>query len=93
MQFSGLYVPDSPATGRGSISVPTINTQLGALDLEFYVASASTIVFIEVDGEQVATGIFELQSSSSSAAMEQSHMSLVRAAARSSHPAVKVHAK
>jgi hypothetical protein len=93
VQFSGLYVPDSPATGRGSISVPTINTQLGALDLEFYVASASTIVFIEVDGEQVATGIFELQSSSSSAAMAQSHMSLVRAAARSSHPAVKVHAK
>jgi hypothetical protein len=92
-QFSGLYVPDSPATGRGSIAVPSISTQLGALDLEYYVASASTILFIETDGVQVATGIFELQSSSSSAAIAQSHMSLVRAAARSSRAAVKVHAK
>jgi len=92
-QFSGLYVPDSPATGRGSIAVPTISTQLGALDLEYYVASDSTIVFIEADGVQVATGIIELQSSSSSAAAAQSHMSLVRSVARSSRAAVKVHAK
>jgi hypothetical protein len=93
--LSGLYVPDSPATGRGSIGVPSINTQLGALDLEYYVASDNTVVFIEDDGEQIATGMFQLQSSSSSSAAAQSHMVLVHAiAARSSHAtAIKKHAK
>lgn len=92
--LSGLYVPDSPATGRGSISVPSINTQLGALDLEYYVASDSSVVFIEDDGEQIAIGMFQLQSSSSSAAAAQSHMVLVHAsAAHSSHPAVKIKIK
>ncbi len=92
--LSGLYVPDSPATGRGSIGVPSINTQLGALDLKYYVASDSTVVFIEDDGEQIATGMFQLQSSSSSSAAAQSHMVLVHAiAARSSHAAVKTKAK
>ncbi len=82
--LSGTYAPDSPATGRGSISVSTPGTFIGGLNLEYYVVDASTAVFIEGDSEQLAVGTFEAQSSTQSQAA-QSHMSFVR-------PAVRPHA-
>jgi hypothetical protein len=80
--LSGTYTPDSPATGRGSISVPSLNTFIGGLTLEYYVVDASTAVFIEVDADQVSVGTFEAQSSSSSAGRAQSRMSLAHPVAR-----------
>jgi hypothetical protein len=61
--LSGTYAPDSPATGRGSITVTTPRTYLGSLGLEYYVIDSSSTIFIEGDLDQVSTGVFELQSS------------------------------
>ncbi|MGB6630845.1 MAG: hypothetical protein WBE52_06370 [Terriglobales bacterium] len=72
------YTPDSPATGRGSITVPNIGTFTGTLNLEYYVVDASTVVFIEVDADQVSVGTFEAQTTSGSGAIAQSHMSIMR---------------
>jgi hypothetical protein len=80
--LSGTYTPDSPATGRGSITVPTIATFIGTLNLEYYVVNSSTAVFIDGDQEQVAVGTFEAQSTSGSAAAAQSRISMVRLAVR-----------
>jgi hypothetical protein len=60
--LSGTYAPDSPATGRGSISVTTPRTFLGSLALEYYVIDSSSTLLIEGDGDQVTSGVFELQS-------------------------------
>jgi hypothetical protein len=60
--LSGTYTPDSPATGRGSISVNTPKTFIGGLSLEYYVVNGSTALFIEGDNLQVSAGIFEAQS-------------------------------
>ena len=60
--LSGTYAPDSPATGRGLISVPILNTFIGTLNLAYYVVDPSTILFVEGDSSQVAVGTFELQS-------------------------------
>ena len=67
--LSGTYMPDSPATGRGSITVPSINTFIRTLNLEYYVVDGSTVLFIEGDANQVALGTFGLQSPSSAAAV------------------------
>jgi len=61
--LSGTYAPDSPATGRGSITVTTPRTFLGSLSLGYYVINSSSTLLIEADPDQVTTGIFELQSS------------------------------
>ena len=61
--LSGTYAPDSPATGRGSINVTTPRTFFGSLNLEYYVIDSSSTIFIEGDTDQVASGVFELQSS------------------------------
>jgi hypothetical protein len=84
VNLSGIYVPDSAATGRGSITVSNINTQYGALNLEYYVVDDSTIVFIEGDSGQVALGTFQLQgaSSAASASAAQSHISVMRSIVR-----------
>jgi len=84
LSLSGTYTPDSPATGRGSISVPSIGTFIGTLNLEYYVVDGSTILFIDGDTVQVAVGTFQSQSSSSSAALPQSRISIV-------HPVVRPH--
>jgi hypothetical protein len=63
VSLSGLYTPDSPATGRGSISDNNIGTLIGTLNLEYYVVDPSDIVFIQVDTEQVSVGLFQLQTS------------------------------
>ncbi len=81
--LSGTYLPDSPATGRGSITVPTIGTLIGTLNLQYYTVSSSTALVIEVDGEQATVGTFELQSSAGGA-VAQSHMAIM-------HPIVHPH--
>ncbi|MFZ1130091.1 MAG: hypothetical protein WCA97_08900 [Terriglobales bacterium] len=87
--LSGTYTPDSPVDGRGSISVPNINTSIGTLNLEYYVVDGSTVVFVEGDSNQVALGTFELQSPpTQGAAAVQSHMSMMRPVARS-HAALR----
>jgi len=61
--LSGTFAPDSPATGRGSMTLTTPRTFLGGLSLEYYVINSSTSLLIEGDADQVTTGVFELQSS------------------------------
>jgi len=75
----GVYVPDTTSDGRGSISSTNSGTLLGGFDLQYYVVDSSTVLFIDVDSNsvldssaaQVALGVFETQSSSSSAAMHK----------------------
>ncbi|MGA2424122.1 MAG: hypothetical protein ABSG07_08975 [Terriglobales bacterium] len=89
LALSGYYTPDPTADGRGSITVPNIGTNIGTLNLEYYVVDASTVVFIDVDSNannapQVAVGTFQVQSSSQSGVKAQSHMAMV-------HPLVRPH--
>ena len=76
--LSGTYTPDSPATGRGMITIPSLNTSIGTLNLEYYVIDGSTIAFIEVDTAQVGVGIFQLQSVSTSPGVAQPAIPMVR---------------
>jgi|SRR5271169_2340459 len=80
----GTYTPDTiaPPDGRGTIVATTNNTYIGGVTLQYYVVDSSTVVFIEVDQAQFTVGTFQAQSTSSSAAMAQSHIALVHAAAR-----------
>jgi hypothetical protein len=80
----GTYTPDSiaPPDGRGTIVATTNNTYIGGVTLQYYVVDSSTAVFIEVDQDQFTVGTFQAQSTPSSAAMAQSHIALVHAAAR-----------
>jgi hypothetical protein len=63
------------SNGRGTVSFPGLqtngNTFISALDLAFYVVDTSTAVFIETDGGQVATGVFQLQTSSGGSSSAQ----------------------
>jgi hypothetical protein len=68
--MSGVYVPDSPVDGRGTIEATNTNTELGGFTLQYYVVDPSTVVFIDVDslandGEeaQLGVGTFEGQNS------------------------------
>lgn len=78
--LSGTYSPDSPATGRGLISVSTPKTFIGGFDLAYYVVDASTILFIEGDGDQLSAGVFQTQSSSQSETMARGAIPMVRLA-------------
>jgi hypothetical protein len=69
LPVTGTNTPDSPATGRGSISVPRLGTPLGGLSLEYYVVDTSTSLLIEADTLQVSAGILEMQGSPTSGAM------------------------
>ncbi|MGA2456872.1 MAG: hypothetical protein ABSF85_04840 [Terriglobales bacterium] len=80
--LKGIYIPDSAADGRGSIGVLTSDTLIGGLTLQYYVVDGSTMLFIEVDSNQVAVGTFQAQSATSSAAAAQSRMAIV-------HPAIR----
>ncbi len=86
--LSGSYTPDSPATGRGSISVTTPRTFIGGLSLEYYVVNDSTVLFIEGDSQQLSVGTFEAQSSASPA-VAQARTAIMRPAI---HPAIRPHA-
>lgn len=68
LALTGTFTPDSPATGRGSISVPSLGTPLGGLTLEYYAIDDSNVLAIEGDTEQVSAGSFELQSSAAAGA-------------------------
>ncbi len=63
LRLTGTYTPDSPATGRGSISVPTLGTPLGGLSLEYYVVDSSTALLDRRRHKQVSAGMFEMQGS------------------------------
>jgi hypothetical protein len=82
--LTGSFTPDSPATGRGTISATASGTSIGGLTLEYYVVDSSTAVFIEVDSQQLSIGTFELQSSTSSQVAARSHVMLI-------HPIAKAH--
>jgi hypothetical protein len=80
----GTYTFDSGNTGRGEISYPSTDTTLnGFLNLDFYVANSSTILFIDADsGAQTGVGEFESQGSnspSSALAHTQSHAAALKA--------------
>jgi hypothetical protein len=87
--LSGNYAPDSPATGRGAISVTTPKTFIGILSLEYYVVNASTVLIIEGDQDQLSVGTYELQNTPSGQAMvqqqQQAHVIPII------HPFVKPH--
>jgi hypothetical protein len=57
------------SNGRGTLSFPDLqtngNSMIGSLNMAFYVVDNSTVVFLETDTNQVSTGAFELQNSSS----------------------------
>jgi len=89
LSLSGTYTPDSPATGRGSIAVPSIKTFNGTLNLEYYVVDASTAVFIDGDSGQAGVGTFLVQSASSSPGVAQPAISMVRPLVRS-HAAMRL---
>jgi hypothetical protein len=76
--LSGTYTPDAPATGRGSISIPSINTGIGTLNLEYYTVDGSTAVFIDGDSSQVAVGTFLLQDVSTSGGASRAPLSMAR---------------
>lgn len=80
--LSGNYAPDSPATGRGAISVTTPRTFIGGLSLEYYVVDASTVLVVQGDSNQLSAGTFEAQGSGSAVAA-QSHVAMVRPLVRS----------
>jgi len=80
----GTYTYDSPATGRGVLAYPNINSTFnGTLNLAFYVIDGSNVIFIDGDNGQVGVGEFQQQTASSSQAAAlahtQAHMSLLKA--------------
>jgi len=77
VNMSGTYSPDSPATGRGSISVTTNGTFLGGLSLEYYVVNSSTALVIEGDTNQVTAGVFQLQSTPTQGGLAHSSLTTV----------------
>jgi hypothetical protein len=89
LSLSGTYTPDSPATGRGFIVVPTIGTFNTTLGLQYYVVNSSTILFIDVDSQQVAVGSFALQSAPTSQVAAHPVVSLLRQASAPSHGAFR----
>jgi len=75
---SSTYTPDSPATGRGSITIG--NANILPAGLEYYTVDSSTAIFIETDSSQVAVGTLELQNASSSPGAAQPASALFRPA-------------
>ncbi|UWZ82837.1 hypothetical protein [Occallatibacter riparius] len=77
---NGSYSIDS--NGRGTASFPDLqtssNSMIGALNLAFYVVDDSTAIFVETDGNQLATGAFENQTATATSAALKSHFALVR---------------
>jgi hypothetical protein len=79
---NGVY--NSAGTGYGAISYPNTDaTLIGALNLGYFVANSSTVIFIETDaGSQVGLGVLQTQSapgSSAAVAHTLSHFAALRA--------------
>jgi hypothetical protein len=51
---------------------------IGALNLDFYVVDDSTAIFVETDGNQLATGTFENQTPTATSAALKAHFAPVR---------------
>jgi hypothetical protein len=70
------------SNGRGTISFPSLQTDgnsfIGALNLDFYVVDNATAVFLETDGNQLATGAIQLQTSSAGTSSAQTRYSFMR---------------
>ncbi len=82
----GTYTFDSSNSGRGELSYPaTDTTAIGTLNLDFYVVSSSTVLFIDADsGAQTGVGTFQLQNTpggSAAAAHTELHANALKAAA------------
>jgi hypothetical protein len=75
-----IYTPDSPATGRGSITIG--NANIFPTSLEYYTVDGSNVLFIEGDVTQVAAGTFQIQSASSSPGAAQPAHAALRPLAR-----------
>jgi hypothetical protein len=88
LPLSGTYTPDSPATGRGLIVVPTLGTFNGGLALQYYVVNSSTSLFVEVDSGQVAVGTFGLQNTPAGGQIRHPVVSMLRTA-KGSHGALR----
>ena len=80
---SSSYTPDSPATGRGSI---TATNGFGLL--EYYTVDGSTALFIDGDSTQVAVGTIALQNAATSPAATGPAGTLLRQASQV-HPALR----
>jgi hypothetical protein len=79
---NGVY--NYAGTGYGSISYPsTDNTLIGTLNLGFFVANSSTVIFIDTDaGAQTGLGVFQPQAASGASpglAHTMSHLGALRA--------------
>jgi hypothetical protein len=87
---SGLLVSDASlgtgtwsvaSNGRGTVSFPGLQTNgnslIGALNLTFYVVDSSTVVFLETDTNQLATGAFLLQNATTASPAVESRFMLV----------------
>ncbi len=81
----GVYCFDSTGSGRGVLSYPDTGTLIGTLNLDFYVANSSTVLFIDADsGAQAGVGTFQVQNASADPpelANTQSHASALKATA------------
>jgi hypothetical protein len=89
--LDATYTPDGNGDGRGLITAPTIGTlgtDVGELNLAYYVVNSSTAVFIDVDSTtldagQTGIGTFQAQSSSASAAVAHRAVFMARPPVRS----------
>lgn len=79
--FNGTFPVTINSAGEGQATTTEGGSQF--VSFLFYAVSNDTFLVLETDSNQIGTGIFELQSSSSSAAARQSHMSMLHAVARS----------
>jgi hypothetical protein len=66
-KLNGNYTMDSPATGRGALSSNDFNGV-------FYAVDSSAALFLETDGNQIGTGIFQVQNSAAQPAADSEHV-------------------
>jgi len=88
----GTYTFDATGSGRGELSYPSTGTLIGTLNLNFYVANSSTVIFIDVDSAQTGVGTFQLQNAGdpgAAVAHTANHFSMLRAVAAKRAPKKK----
>lgn len=69
--FSGTYTPDSPATGRGTLTSNYINGT-------YYTVDGSTTLFLELDSTQLGAGMLEVQNATAQSNLTSSHLAMLR---------------
>jgi len=74
------------SNGRGTASFSNLQTNsnslISALNFDFYVVDSSTTVFLETDGNQVATGAFQLQNPTADSSSAQARSTFMRTVSR-----------